>query len=937
MSPADDFDTFYQAVNDGRSAFPWQRRLAAQVAQDGIWPSEIGVPTGLGKTTCLDIAVWALARQANGPAAERTAPTRTWYVVNRRLLVDAAYEHGCRLADLLRDPLQLKQQDHVDAHHIDSVVRVSESLSRLVATGLDTGPLHVHRLRGGAELGVRPPDPSHPSLIFATVAMYGSRLLFRGYGSSTSMRPVDAALAGIDSLVLLDEAHLARPLKTAMSTLAQCDLGDPATLVELHRSRPQLAAMTATGEAAEDRFGLDAEDLSNPVVQQRVNACKPTTLRESKRKRLARDLASAMTELITESELAGCGGVIFVNSPSEARKTFDELVKLGKKRTAPAMDALLLTGRARDREADRTRRTLLDPVDGAPSDRARDRGRERHLVVVSTQTLEVGADLDFDLLVTETAGVRALVQRFGRLNRLGLTHCSKAIIYHPADAKPEQSIYGEEIDEVWEHLQSLEPGEAGALDMSPNNISTVFGPPQDSANRVAEMLPALLWEKAKTSCPPVGETPVDLFYAGFEADGARVSVAWRVEIPPDGQQFFRPVREHESVELPLTELTRTLSPLGHDPVARLASDRVSIERVPLTALRAGEQVILPCDLGLHDEFGWSPTTTLPVVDVSMIEDRRPYLPVTTSALEFLWPSGVPAAVRDAAKALEDLDLDSDDVDVDEVDATLVAAFRSALSEDAATPYDGTELGALRALTHVERVVADGDVRTYLTADQQRKGFAHVPIAADALDELCFSPGHDLLTSHQTDAGELARKIAVRVGLPAEMVDDVATAASLHDAGKQDPRFQAWLDPRGTHDAALAKSKSAISRREAARVASGWPRGGRHEVLSEAMLAKLVAERGSASGVTELVRHLVITHHGHGRPSFPAVSDPNPPRFVGEVSGQRVDVLGDVSLQPWEQPQRFRRLCECHGYWGLALLEAIVRQADHLVSQVAEVI
>ena len=29
--------------------------------------------------------------------------------------------------------------------------------------------------------------------------------------------------------------------------------------------------------------------------------------------------------------------------------------------------------------------------------------------------------------------------------------------------------------------------------------------------------------------------------------------------------------------------------------------------------------------------------------------------------------------------------------------------------------------------------------------------------------------------------------------------------------------------------------------------------------------------------------------------------------------------------------RFRRCCEHYGYWGLALLEAIVRQADHQVS------
>ena len=97
------FAKLYRALN-GRDPFPWQRRLAEQIAATEQWPAEVGVPTGLGKTACLDIAVWWLASQADRAPAERTAPTRIWWVVNRRLLVDSTAEHAERIASVFTDP-----------------------------------------------------------------------------------------------------------------------------------------------------------------------------------------------------------------------------------------------------------------------------------------------------------------------------------------------------------------------------------------------------------------------------------------------------------------------------------------------------------------------------------------------------------------------------------------------------------------------------------------------------------------------------------------------------------------------------------------------------------------------------------------------------------------------------------------------------------------
>ena len=98
------------------------------------------------------------------------------------------------------------------------VASVAQRLSSLSA---EPGgpPLEVTRLRGGVASRT-PTDPSRPAVLLCTLPMYGSRLLFRGYGSTQRLRVVDAAMAGTDSLVLLDEAHLAPHLRALLPALA---------------------------------------------------------------------------------------------------------------------------------------------------------------------------------------------------------------------------------------------------------------------------------------------------------------------------------------------------------------------------------------------------------------------------------------------------------------------------------------------------------------------------------------------------------------------------------------------------------------------------------------------------------------------------------------------------------------------------------------------
>lgn len=909
------FESFYAAIHGGRAPFPWQSRLARQVSAGG-WPVEIGIPTGLGKTSCIDIAVWALAAQADRPAIERTLPTRVWYVVNRRLLVDAAYEHGSTLHELL--------------HSTSAPVEVRAVAERLRSIGgFGDEPLAITRLRGGAELGARPPHPAQPAIVFATVPMFASTWLFRGYASSRSMRPVDAAHAGIDALVLLDEAHLARPLQSLLEPVAECDVGDPERVLGTSRARLCLSSLTATGDAA-DPFVLDASDHADPVVRRRLDAAKSLRLVEGRGK--AKDLGPQLAAAVVD-ELSSSSGpvavVVFANTPARARAVFDQLcVEAGKKASPLAGTCqLLLTGRMRRQEADQARTAILDPATGAPSDRDRSSPRSHHLVVVSTQTLEVGADLDFDVLITESCGSRALIQRLGRLNRLGLQDDARGRLVHPV-SESEWEVYGTEPARVWERLCAAADPD-GIVHLPPAVVGSVLGEPEDQPPRVGELLPAHLWEWAKTTTPPPGEAPVELFFEGFASEGPRLSLLWRATRFQTGDRLVPSVHVDETIELPLWEAVQVLRDrLGSDAtVTRLAIDKVTVEEAPIQRLRPNDVVVLHVTDGMCDEHGWAPESTKVVPDVSI--DRWPGLPVDVGTAEqWIEPGDERDVLIKLFRELDDLDM----ADVDELASLIIEAAGAVVPRPVVASSWHTLVADLRP-----RMEMADPLPFVPRAPRARRWRESLLVAADAFDDLSATASSARLDEHLASVGEIARRLAETVGMPPQLTAAVEAAGRFHDLGKADPRFQRWLDPAAEAETPLAKSSLPRTKWRGAREASGWPEGGRHESLSARMVERWLEEvveedANEPSWDRDLVVHLVISHHGYGRPLVPPVRHDGSAGLVsGLIDDHPVDVCGDLTVTDWDQPARFRRCCERYGYWGLALLEAIVRQADHLAS------
>ena len=175
------------------------------------------------------------------------------------------------------------------------------------------------------------------------------------------------------------------------------------------------------------------------------------------------------------------------------------------------------------------------------------RSLTRHVFIVATQCLEVGANLDFDVLVTECASLDALRQRFGRLNRSGRPIEARGVIVIRADQtkladKPidKDPIYGDALPRTWAWLKNHVSGDE--IDFGVNALNAVIEADiaRDSGAIGALLAPSVsapvmfsahvdCW--AQTSPEPVPSPDVSMFLHGPDHSVADVQVCWRADLP----------------------------------------------------------------------------------------------------------------------------------------------------------------------------------------------------------------------------------------------------------------------------------------------------------------------------------------------------------------------------------------------------------------------
>ena len=962
----EEFEVYFSELHGKRHGpFPWQTRLAKRIASEGRWPTRLDLPTASGKTAALDIALFHLALEVNkGP--ERRAPVRIAFVVDRKVIVDAAYDRARHISNTLANALKSEDTGHVLTRVARRLCYLSGSETPVIARALHSG---TPRENDWAR------TPAQPTILCSTVDQVGSRLLFRGYGISDSMKPVHAGLMGSDCLILLDEAHLSEPFRQTLE------------LIERYRRPPWTerepapwghVVLTATPAQHEPTdFGLEEDDYSHPELSRRLSAAKPTKLVLAKCR--TTDLEAHATELVDCAwKRSGIDSpdapprvvAIVVNRVALARRCHGMLSKRIQAEGRNA-EAILLVGRTREVE----RKQLLDRYKGELLSGRSDPSRT--LFVVATQCIEAGADFDFDVVVTQLAPLDALRQRFGRLNRMGRNPSAEGVIVACPDEVGQRAndpLYGTRAKATWEALQaSSDAIDFGILAMkswlAEQKVAELISEPRDAP----VLLPAHVDLLAETTDASIDDPAPDpaLFLHGTPDALPDVQIVWRADLresdlSPEGVDRAReilalmPPRAAEAIAVPIRAAREWLADASVDDISDVESGTtgngtqppVGIRRalrwlgadsdgtgsVWSPDLRPGDLIVVPASYGGCDEFGWRPGLHAPVRDLAD-EAARPYSPRRfalrvhravlqnmlgeTPEVDRIWAQ-VHAAVQEARAEPNGAVVAAALAQIDGLPSFWSEALKALARQKGvlvAFPYDDENAPTVSGLVLVSRTGVD-------LGEQDARALDEPVTEGD--DAGSFRARAIPLAEHAAHVEKKARAFAAAAGLPERTAADVAIAAFLHDEGKADPRFQAYL--RGgdrllarLDSTVLAKSdKRMTSRRsdQRARRLAELPDRWRHEAdsvwraLSHSKLGD-VTDR-------ELVLWLVGTHHGYGRPRFPHAD----PVHAGPQDP-------DFRIDGWDWSQIFTRLMRRYGAWELARLEAIVRLADHRASEEEE--
>jgi CRISPR-associated endonuclease/helicase Cas3 len=436
----------------------------------------------------------------------------------------------------------------------------------------------VYVLRGGQIENDYVDALAAEAVIVGTLDQVVSRQLMRGYCCSRWSWPRHFAALNADVRVVVDETQLQGAAVRTAIRLQQLhqELGGPAAR--------ELVLCSATLDptllpAGTPRFGLGEDDHAHPVAQRKIGRAKPLTL--------VGDVDPLA--LVQQQHQVDALTLVVVNQVKRAQQLTAGLQAIG-------LPVLLLHSRFRRQERQAIEAQL----------------RQFRGVVVATQTVEAGIDLDARLLVTDLCPWASFVQRCGRVGRNNTYADAAVVVLEPPEKLPYDTA---ELDATRSRL-------AGMTDAAVRELMAIEAPPQPAQG---QRLGGDNLRRLFDTHPVAQDIDIEPYLKVGEMRD--VSLLWR-DSPGDG---MAPANDLELCLAPLLEVRQRFSsvwvPRGDSWI-----------EIPAAKLNVGDVAAVACSAGGYDDQrGWDPASISAVAEVRIEpelldrEDRSSFgvsLPVT---------------------------------------------------------------------------------------------------------------------------------------------------------------------------------------------------------------------------------------------------------------------------------------------------------------------
>lgn len=541
------YDAFFRRALNA-PPHPYQRRVAMGEAL----PQVVEIPPGYGKTAAIVLA-WLWRRLFHPDPSVRTAtPRRLVYALPQRALTD-----------------QVSRE-------------IAGWLKRLEIAE-DTVALHV--VMGGRARAARPwrSAPEQCSILVGTIDMITSRALLRGYGTPRNAYPMDAALMWNDSHLVIDEVQAAPASTTTLRQIDAFRRGatvGPAGLTCMSATipRPVIDTVDNPYPPAESIIQLGPDDDQGELRIRRA------AVRSVRKLDAGHGDTKALAALAERRHRPGTLTLVIANTVRGARDIHAATLRL-----KPEAQVCLLHSQFRPVD----RAPIVDTLIASPPPEG--------VIVISTQVVEAGIDVDASVLITEACPWPSVVQRSGRCNRKGQTPDAelwwlepiKSAPYHELDiTASSQALEGIEGREITNEalLELGVPSEAAAvLTIRRSDFASLFDTSPDLSGH-------------------------DLDIAPYVRDTEDLSVQvcwleWDGTVPPNS---LRPPNAELRCRVPLggvAELLRRGVSVWRFDVLKRGWATISRRSPP----RPGEVLILASSSGgYRTDIGFDPTSVAPV-------------------------------------------------------------------------------------------------------------------------------------------------------------------------------------------------------------------------------------------------------------------------------------------------------------------------------------